>query len=336
MARRRCVSGAGACSAGCRGVRLRKTPAPPAVADRVEASRRRATRPRPRLARRTPKARTDPSRRAVALRQPGDGDASRRATPGCQLIAERAGRAGGRRDLTARGRWRSSRPGVVAIDAGGLRPAGRAGQGDDPGRPCEASERRSSVAVEGPADARLGLRRGHRADPDPRRAATRGLPRQGRRPERLPPLALRLRPGRRLPGDLTREARRPAGRRGSSPEREPAPGQGDRPRSPHAGGLRFAAGLARVPDPARPGSRPGRPSDRGKTHGALAGARGRARRASGSTSPGPLQLRVVARYADGHERDVTRLASFRVNDDSAVVDRRPRARPTCSAAPRPT
>ncbi len=35
--------------------------------------------------------------------------------------------------------------------------------------------------------------------------------------------------------------------------------------------------------------------------------------------PGPQQLRVVARYADGSERDVTRLASYRVNDDSAAT-----------------
>ena len=43
--------------------------------------------------------------------------------------------------------------------------------------------------------------------------------------------------------------------------------------------------------------------------------------------PGPQQLRVVARYADGHERDVTRLASYRTNDDSVVtVDARGQAR----------
>ena len=35
--------------------------------------------------------------------------------------------------------------------------------------------------------------------------------------------------------------------------------------------------------------------------------------------PGDQQLRVVARYADGHERDVTRLASYRVNDDSVIA-----------------
>lgn len=42
--------------------------------------------------------------------------------------------------------------------------------------------------------------------------------------------------------------------------------------------------------------------------------------------PGRRQLRVVARHADGHERDVTRLATYRTNDDSAaVVDEHGRA-----------
>ena len=35
--------------------------------------------------------------------------------------------------------------------------------------------------------------------------------------------------------------------------------------------------------------------------------------------PGPRQLRVMAHYQDGHERDVTRLALYRVNDDSAAT-----------------
>jgi Protein of unknown function (DUF1553)/Protein of unknown function (DUF1549)/Bacterial Ig-like domain (group 2) len=35
--------------------------------------------------------------------------------------------------------------------------------------------------------------------------------------------------------------------------------------------------------------------------------------------PGPQQLRVVAHYADGHERDVTRLAGYKVNDDSVLA-----------------
>ncbi|WP_435006179.1 DUF1549 and DUF1553 domain-containing protein [Tundrisphaera lichenicola] len=34
--------------------------------------------------------------------------------------------------------------------------------------------------------------------------------------------------------------------------------------------------------------------------------------------PGPQQLRVVAHYSDGHDRDVTRLANYKVNDDSVI------------------
>jgi hypothetical protein len=34
--------------------------------------------------------------------------------------------------------------------------------------------------------------------------------------------------------------------------------------------------------------------------------------------PGPRQFRVIAHFQDGHERDVSRLASYRVNDDSAA------------------
>ncbi len=36
-------------------------------------------------------------------------------------------------------------------------------------------------------------------------------------------------------------------------------------------------------------------------------------------APGPAQFRVVARYEGGRERDVTRLATFRSNDDSAAT-----------------
>ncbi|MGE3819609.1 MAG: DUF1553 domain-containing protein [Isosphaeraceae bacterium] len=61
----------------------------------------------------------------------------------------------------------------------------------------------------------------------------------------------------------------------------------------------------------------GAPESRGETHGALEAVviePGDAR----LDDPGPRQLRVVARYADGHRRDVTRLSHFRVNDDSAI------------------
>ena len=35
-------------------------------------------------------------------------------------------------------------------------------------------------------------------------------------------------------------------------------------------------------------------------------------------APGAQQLRVVAHFEDGHDRDVTRLATYKVNDDSAI------------------
>lgn len=85
---------------------------------------------------------------------------------------------------------------------------------------------------------------------------------------------------------------------------------------PHGGGQRL------IPD--SPGARKlqswleaGAPETLGKTHGRLedlavepADAR--------LDQPGAWQLRVVARYADGHRRDVTRLASFRSGDDSVL------------------
>jgi hypothetical protein len=63
--------------------------------------------------------------------------------------------------------------------------------------------------------------------------------------------------------------------------------------------------------------RDGAPETSGKTHGAvdrLVVEPGVALLAE----PGPRQFRVIARFHDGHERDVTRLASYRVNDDSAA------------------
>ena len=59
------------------------------------------------------------------------------------------------------------------------------------------------------------------------------------------------------------------------------------------------------------------PASRGRTHGllrSLAVEPGDIR----LDEPGTQQFRVVARYADGSERDVTRMASFRVGDDSVV------------------
>lgn len=61
----------------------------------------------------------------------------------------------------------------------------------------------------------------------------------------------------------------------------------------------------------------GAPESRGQTHGSLEELviePGDIR----LDDPGPQQLRVLARYADGHQRDVTRLCAFRINDDSAL------------------
>lgn len=69
----------------------------------------------------------------------------------------------------------------------------------------------------------------------------------------------------------------------------------------------------------------GAPRSRGEVHGALVAVEVRpgAVRLEG---PGPRQLRVVARYADGHERDVTRLARYAVHDETAAtVDPKGRA-----------
>jgi hypothetical protein len=84
----------------------------------------------------------------------------------------------------------------------------------------------------------------------------------------------------------------------------------------HGGGPRLRVGspeyqtlLAWVKD--------GAPETRGKGHGALV----KVAVEPGSAilaEPGPRQFRVVAHFADGHLRDVTRLAGYKVNDDSAA------------------
>jgi len=90
-------------------------------------------------------------------------------------------------------------------------------------------------------------------------------------------------------------------------------------RVPHVGGPRIAAGSPEY-DILVAWLRDGAPMTSGKTHGAMTSLRvepGDVR----LDEPGPQQLRVVARYADGHDRDVTRQAIYKVNDDaSATVD----------------
>jgi len=63
--------------------------------------------------------------------------------------------------------------------------------------------------------------------------------------------------------------------------------------------------------------RDGAPQRHGKAHGAVVNVIVEPG-AVPFGEPGPRQLRVMAQYEDGHQRDVTRLALYRVNDDSAA------------------
>ncbi len=85
---------------------------------------------------------------------------------------------------------------------------------------------------------------------------------------------------------------------------------------PHVGGRRLTVDspeyrtlLAWVRD--------GAPETRGKSHGPVVRMSVEPN-AVPFYEPGPRQFRVLAHYQDGHERDVTRLALYRVNDDSAA------------------
>jgi hypothetical protein len=88
-------------------------------------------------------------------------------------------------------------------------------------------------------------------------------------------------------------------------------------RVPHGGGLRIA--------PGSPAYRTlvawiaaGAPERRGEARGALVRVTVEPAEVR-LEEPGSQQIRVVAHYAGGHQRDVTRLASYRVGDDSAVA-----------------
>jgi Protein of unknown function (DUF1553)/Protein of unknown function (DUF1549) len=84
----------------------------------------------------------------------------------------------------------------------------------------------------------------------------------------------------------------------------------------HGGGRRLTVGspeyrtlLAWVRD--------GAPEQHGKPHGPVVRVSVEPAVAP-FAEPGPRQLRVMAHYQDGHQRDVTRLALYRVNDDAAA------------------
>jgi hypothetical protein len=87
-------------------------------------------------------------------------------------------------------------------------------------------------------------------------------------------------------------------------------------RAAHGGGLRLLAGS---PDfqVLLEWVRDGAPERRGTTHGNLVRVEVEPS-AVRLDEPGPRQFRVTAIYKDGHHRDVTRLAAYRVNDDAAA------------------
>jgi hypothetical protein len=95
-------------------------------------------------------------------------------------------------------------------------------------------------------------------------------------------------------------------------------------RTPHAGGPRIAFGGVEYRTILE-WIKAGAPERMEKAHGSLTSLVVEPAEVR-LAAPGPLQLRVVARYAGGHTRDVTRLASFKVGDDSiASIDPRGRA-----------
>jgi hypothetical protein len=242
---------------------------------------------------------------AVLTLAPGD--------PGAQLVAERAGTHGGLLDLTSQAAWSAEPAGVVAIEPGGyVRALGagkatiRAVQGESRAEiPVsvlgEEAKRDWSFAEDiVPVLTRSGCNTG----------GCHGKA-EGQNGFHLSLF------GYDPAGDYLALTRDAGGRRLDrlAPDRSlmllKALG-----RTPHGGGPRIKAGspehqtvLAWI--------EAGAPERRGATHGslvALAVEPGDNR----LDAPGPRQLRVVARYADGHLRDVTRLASYRVNDDSAA------------------
>jgi hypothetical protein len=238
---------------------------------------------------------------------------------GLQLIAEVDDTAKGTTDLTAEATWTAEPAGVVAIEAGGyLRPTG-------PGAATVHARhpRGSATAVVRVAAAPRAWDFAEDVVPVLTRSgcnmgACHGKA-DGQNGFHLSLL------GYDPAGDYQALCREVLARRIDrlAPERSlilaKATGQ-----TPHAGGPRIAKGgveYRTIVDWIKAGA----PERQENGHGALATLTVEPAVVR-LAAPGPLQLRAVARYADGHLRDVTRLASFRVGDDSVVsIDARGRA-----------
>ncbi len=273
-------------------------PAAPVAPDAVSVPVVKTTPPRP-APPPTPTIRILP---AVATLLPGD--------PGVQLIVDAPGERGGRRDLSANVDWRVEPEGIVAVEPGGY---------VKPLRPGTA--RISTRSREGYSEVTVGgdLRRAWNFAEDIEPILTRSGCNTGGchgRGEGQNGFHLSLF-GYDPEGDhrgLTRdigERRLSTIRPESSLFLAKATGT-----IPHVGGPRVQAGSA---DHATllAWLKAGAPYATERNHGRLQ----KLTVEPGNVlldEPGPQQLRVVAHYADGHDRDVTRLATYRVNDDSVI------------------
>ncbi|CAN5905619.1 DUF1549 domain-containing protein [soil metagenome] len=245
--------------------------------------------------------------------------------PGLQLIVNGTGSRGGQRDRTAIARWEVEPAGVVAVDPGGyVRPIGSGLarirailEEEDEGESEAVAEVRVLALDDRPWDfdgdivpifTRAGCNAGGcHGKADGQNGFHLSL--FGYDPEGDYQSLTREYSGRRL-STIDPESslllRKATGRTAHKGGRPIAPGSTEH-RTLSAW---IAAGAAR---------------ESGQTHGKVAEVTvepGDVR----LDEPGPQQLRVVARYEDGHERDVTRLATYSVNDDSAAnVDGQGRA-----------
>lgn len=241
--------------------------------------------------------------------------------PGLQLVASIADGRGGRRDLTGLVSWAAEPPGVVAIDSFGYVSAIGAGVATVTATTEEGSKATTEVAVEGSADrpwsfeadivpifTKFGCNGGGcHGKADGQNGFHLSL--FGYDPERDYRALARDVGARRIsimdPDDslLLRKATG---------------------RSPHGGGrVLFADSDAYRT--LRDWISDGAPEQRGSSHGEVLSVEVRPGDVRLAT-PGPQHVRVVARFEDGHERDVTRLSRFDVGDDStASIDENGRA-----------
>lgn len=242
--------------------------------------------------------------------------------PGIQLVATRVAPDGTVRDLTAGATWRAEPAGIVAVDAEGyVRPLGP-GTAEVAGTFAgESGAVRAAITV-GDAASR-GWNFAEDVEPHLTRLGCNVGGCHGRQ-DGQNGFHLSLF-GYDAEGDHRALTRDEGGRR-INPVRPEASLLLTKATGvvPHGGGMKLAAGseaYRALLGWVRAGAPLASPSNHGRVARlAIEPA------ASRLAEPGPRRLRVVATFADGHSRDVTRLAQYKTNDDStATVDDRGRA-----------